>query len=391
MPSPFPIAPGRNGCGCPPTENAGPISVSSQRSSSRSRSGRSLTIYALLELALKGGVIDGPDHILIRPLRAWANRVLPFRRAISIDFEYRADPGCNPHVWCLVATDLTTGQEIGRWWRDKLLTMHKAPFPTDRDTLVVSYAISAEMACFLQLSWKPPEYLLDLYAEYRWFTNGKHLVFGGKDATKLKKHKNSMLAAAFILGVPTMDTARKEEMRQLAMTRWSFAPEEQTEEMNYCAEDTTIAGGIFNKLAQFIDWPRALLRGRYGLAIARMERIGVPIDVTYWRRLQANWNNILRDLIEVTNTDYGVFRNGVVSDDLLADYAKREGYEWPLTATGRLRRDKKAMKQLALMHPKVNALKELLSTMGKGRLMNLAVGPDGYNRTADPVPRGDRT
>ena len=28
-----------------------------------------LTIYALLELALKGGVIDGPDHILIRPLR----------------------------------------------------------------------------------------------------------------------------------------------------------------------------------------------------------------------------------------------------------------------------------------------------------------------------------
>ena len=28
-----------------------------------------LTIYTLLELALKGGVIDGPDHILIRPLR----------------------------------------------------------------------------------------------------------------------------------------------------------------------------------------------------------------------------------------------------------------------------------------------------------------------------------
>jgi hypothetical protein len=307
--------------------------------------------------------------------------VLPFRRAISIDFEYRADPGCNPHVWCLVATDLTTGKEICRWWRDKLLTMHKAPFPTDRDTLVVSYAISAEMACFLQLGWKPPEYLLDLYAEYRWFTNGKHLVFGGKDAVKLKKHKNSMLAAAFILGVPTMDTARKEEMRQLAITRWSFVPEEQTEEMNYCSEDTATACGIYHKLAPFIDWPRALLRGRYGLAIARMERTGVPIDATCWHHLQADWNNILSDLIVVTDADYGVFRDGEVSDDLLAKYAKREGYDWPLTATGRLRRDKKAMKQLALMHPKVNALKELLSTMGKGRLMNLAVGPDGYNRT----------
>jgi hypothetical protein len=28
-----------------------------------------LTIFDFLELALKGGVIDGPDHILIRPLR----------------------------------------------------------------------------------------------------------------------------------------------------------------------------------------------------------------------------------------------------------------------------------------------------------------------------------
>src|SRR5271166_3697875 len=115
--------------------------------------------------------------------------MLPFRRAISIDFEYRADPGCHPHVWCLVATDIVTGGEIGRWWRDKLLTMHEAPFPIDRDTLVVSYAMSAEMSCFLQLGWTPPEYLLDVYAEYRWSTNGKCLVFGGKDAAKLKKHK----------------------------------------------------------------------------------------------------------------------------------------------------------------------------------------------------------
>jgi DNA polymerase I len=304
-----------------------------------------------------------------------------FRRWISIDFEFRADPGCRPYVWCLVATDVITGKEIGRWWRDELLTMHKAPFPTDRDTLIVSYAMSAEMSCFLQLGWKPPEYLLDLYAEFRWFTNGKKLVFGGKDATKLRKHKSSMLAAAFTLGVPTMDTARKEEMRNLAITRWSFAPEEQAELMDYCAEDTTIAAGIFHKLAPLIDWPRALLRGRYGLAIARMERCGVPIDVALWHRLQADWSNTLDNLIEVTDADYGVFRDGEVADDLLAKYAIDEGWEWPLTPTGKLRRDKKTMKQLATLHPKVNALKELLSTMGKGRLMNLAVGLDGYNRT----------
>jgi hypothetical protein len=305
----------------------------------------------------------------------------PFQRVISIDFEYRADPGCHPHIWCLVARDVAAGQEIGRWWRDKLLAMHQAPFPTDRDTLVISYAMSAEMSCFLQLNWKPPEYLLDAYSEYRWATNGRSLMFGGKDAAKLRKHKNSMLAAAFILGVPTMDTARKEEMRTLAMTRWDFSEAEQNEMQDYCAEDTDIAGQIYTRLEPGFDWPRALLRGRYGLAIARMERTAVPLDVQCWDLLRGGWNETRTRLIEAVDAKYGVFRDGEVSDELLARYARDKGYEWPLTATGLLRRDKKTMKQLATLHPEINLLKELLNTIGKGRLMDLAVGPDGYNRT----------
>jgi hypothetical protein len=311
--------------------------------------------------------------------------VHPFRRAISIDFEFRADPGCRPHIWCLAAKDLTTGKEIGRWWRNKLLTMREAPFPIDRDTVVMSYAISAEMACFLELGWRPPEYLLDLYAEFRWTTNGRKLVFKGKDVKKLKKHKSSMLAAAFIFGIPTMDTTHKEEMRQLAITRWEFTPAEQTELMDYNAEDVDITGKIFDALAPILDWPRALLRGRYGLAIARMERTGVPIDTSRWERLCDGWSGIKGQLIEALDAEYKVFRDGEVDDDLLYEYAKRENLlgVWPMTAGGRhLRRDKEIMKQLAALRPEqLNDLKELLATIGKGRLLDLAVGPDGYNRT----------
>jgi hypothetical protein len=51
--------------------------------------------------------------------------VLPFRCVVSIDFEYRADPGHRPHVWCLVARDHDQG-EIGRWWRNELLTQARS-------------------------------------------------------------------------------------------------------------------------------------------------------------------------------------------------------------------------------------------------------------------------
>jgi hypothetical protein len=89
---------------------------------------------------------------------------VPFRRVTCIDFEYRADPGERPHVWCLAAKDLTTGRMM-HWWRDELLTMRTPPFDIGPDALVCSYAMSAEMSCFLQLGWQPPAYLLDLYAE----------------------------------------------------------------------------------------------------------------------------------------------------------------------------------------------------------------------------------
>jgi hypothetical protein len=308
--------------------------------------------------------------------------MLPFRRAISIDFEFRADPGCHPHVWCLTAKDKHTG-EAKRWWRNELLTMREAPFPADRDTVVMSYAMSAEMACFLELGWRPPEYLLDLYAEFRWATNGQQLMFGGKDAAKLKKHKHSMLAAAFTFGIPAMDTTRKEEMRALAITRQEFAPEEQAELMDYCAEDVEITDKLLEALVPLIDWPRALLRGRYGLAVARMERTGVPIDLPCWNHLRANWNSVIRRLIDTTDAAYGVFHDGHFSDQRLADYVARKGYgdHWGRTSTGQLQRDKRTLKHMALLHPDMNPLKELLSTLGESRLLGLATGPDGYNRT----------
>jgi hypothetical protein len=312
---------------------------------------------------------------------------LPFRRVISIDFEYRADPGCLPHVWCLVARDAVTGREIGRWWRNRLLKMRQPPFPTDRDTLVTSYGISAEMACFLQLGWKPPEYLLDLYAEFRWLTNGRTLEFAGKDMNKLKKHKSSMLAAAFILDVPTMDIAHKEAMRQMFITQRDFTADQRAQGMDYCSDDTLITHNILRRMEPALDLPRALLRGRFGLAIACMERVATPVDNVNVARINADWPGLMRDIVGVAQDMYGVFKNGEISDELLIGYAKRHDMlgRWPKTKTGKLSYGKKTMKRLVEVYPQLDILKEILSTKGATKLLGLAIGPDGRNRV-DLIP-----
>ena len=49
---------------------------------------------------------------------------------------------------------------------------------------------------------------------------------------------------------------------------------------------------LLPRMAPTIDWPRALLRGRYMGAVARMERAGVPIDTAMHRRMIGNWELI---------------------------------------------------------------------------------------------------
>jgi hypothetical protein len=56
-----------------------------------------------------------------------------------------------------------------------------------------------------------------------------------------------------------------------------------------------------------IDLPRALLRGRYMAAAARMEWNGVPVDAETLARLRENWEPIKGRLIAAVDASYGVF------------------------------------------------------------------------------------
>src|SRR5262249_5605522 len=64
---------------------------------------------------------------------------------------------------------------------------------------------------------------------------------------------------------------------------------------------------LLPRMAPHLDLPRALLRGRYMTAAARMEWNGVPIDTDALGRLRGNWDRIKARLVREVDRDYRGF------------------------------------------------------------------------------------
>ena len=85
---------------------------------------------------------------------------------------------------------------------------------------------------------------------------------------------------------------------------WTDA--ERAQILDYCESDVAALTRLLPVMVPSIDLPRALLRGRYMAAAARMERNGVPIDVSTLDLLKENWEKIQDQLIAEIDAEYGV-------------------------------------------------------------------------------------
>jgi DNA polymerase I len=291
--------------------------------------------------------------------------VIPFREAWCVDFEFRADPGERPYVVCMVAKELHSGREI--WmWRDELLALRRAPFDTSADAALVAYYASAELGCFLELGWPLPVNVIDLFVEHRVETNGKKLPCG-----------NGLLGALAVRGLAHIDASEKEAMRQLVMTRWEWTEEERRAILNYCYESDVVGLiALLPVMAPTIDWPRALLRGRYMAAVARMERNGIPVDAALHRRLVANWGAIKRRLIAEVDKAYGVYDGTTFKRARFAQYLQANRIPWRRLPSGGLALDDNTFDEAARSHPQLLPLYELRSTLSRLRLVDIPVGAD---------------
>ena len=116
-------------------------------------------------------------------------------------------------------------------------------------------------------------------------------------------------------------------------------------------------------------------------AVARMERAGVPVDTAMLGRLRNHWSDIKLDLIAAIDKDYGVFEGGTFKAGLFAGYLVDNRIDWPRSTTGHLQLDQDTFRDMAKRYPNLEPLKELRHSLSDLRLMALAVGPDGRNRT----------
>ena len=145
-----------------------------------------------------------------------------------------------------------------RLWRDEFGTA--PPYSTGPDALFVAYYASAEIGCHLALGWPVPERVLDLYVEFRNHTNGLPTISGA-----------GLLGALAQYGLDGIGAGEKDEMRDLILRGGPWTETERTDILTYCESDVASLARLLPAMLPKIDLPRALLRGRYMAAVARME------------------------------------------------------------------------------------------------------------------------
>jgi hypothetical protein len=130
-----------------------------------------------------------------------------------------------------------------------------------------------------------------------------------------------------------------------------------------------------------IDLPRALLRGRYMAAAARIEWTGVPIDASDLRTLQANWTAIQERLIDRIDAGRGIYVGTTFKAERFATWLIEQSIAWPRLASGALDLSDDCFHEMSRAYPdRVSPIRELRRALSQMRLEELAVGTDGRNR-----------
>ncbi len=291
-----------------------------------------------------------------------------FREVVLADFEFQAPPGERPTPVCLVARELGSGR-IHRLWQDDLQRRAEPPYPVGSDCLFVAYYASAELGCHLALGWHLPVNVLDLFAEFRTLTNGRPTPHGA-----------GLLGALTYFRLDAMAAAEKEGMRDLALRGGPWTNDERAALLQYCESDVVALGKLLDRLRSRLDMPRALIRGRYMKAAARMEEYGVPIDTTALSTLRDEWSAIQDGLIARVDAGYRVYEGRTFKRDRFVAWLAAQRIPWPRLASGQLNLEDDTFRQMARAYPILEPLRQLRVSLSQLRLHELPVGQDGRNR-----------
>jgi DNA polymerase-1 len=292
----------------------------------------------------------------------------PFREVWLADFEFRAPAGERPAPICMVAWELRSGRAL-RLWQDELLARRVAPYPLGPEALFVAYYASAELGCHLTLGWPMPARILDLFAEFRCLTSGLTVPCG-----------NGLLGAMAYFGLDAIGSDQKATMRELAQRGGPYTDEEKAALLDYCEGDVLALSKLLPVMLPRIDLPRALLRGRYMAAAARIEWNGIPMDVDTLDRLRNNWTGIQNRLIATIDREYRIYEGRTFKTERFVAWLARKGIPWPMLRPGLPDLTEDTFRQMARSYVEVAPISELRHALSQLRLSELAVGSDGRKR-----------
>jgi hypothetical protein len=269
----------------------------------------------------------------------------------------------------MVAQEYHTRRTI-RLWLDGEPVSQWPPFSLGPDTLFVAFFASAEMGCFLVLGWSMPTYVLDLYVEFK-----RHIC--GRDG---EPGKPSLIYALDHYGLDSLEATEKEEMRRLATRGSPYTDAEREALITYCEADVSALIRLLPRMLPHIDLPRAILRGQFMQAVARIEYSGIPVDGQTLALLDEHWESLQLEMIRVVDSDYGVFEGTHFRVERFARWLAHQGIPWPRRKSGELEINDDAFKDMAESHPVLQPLRQLRQALDMLHLADLPVGSDGRNR-----------
>jgi len=301
-----------------------------------------------------------------------------FEQIWIVDTEYTATPGEHVIPICLVAHEVKTNKRV-HLWQDELKV---CPYPLDGRSLVVAYANTAELGFHLSCGWGLPERTIDLYAEFRCLTNickpPRYLRVADNNGTP----SANLLGAAAYFGLPHIDSTEKEFYRELCIRGGPFTNEEREGILRYCAEDVELTVKLWHKMSTRItNEGQALLRGDYTKAVARMEWVGIPLDMELWKRLEDRWDDVRRHFISLENHKFNcVYEGTTFKQNRFQEYLTSLGIIWPITETGRPVLRDETWGQEIRRHPELEPLWRLYQMVNELRPREFSIGKDGRNR-----------
>ena len=298
-----------------------------------------------------------------------------FREIWGWDFEYRQDRNHCPVPVALFAKERRTGRTLSMR-RAELLACSKIPFDAGRDTLITDYSGVAELTCCNVLAWPLPHNVLCTYTE----TNA---AINGLDIVGLEQKRPKLREACDLFGINyTMTPERKQHMIDTVINNVEYTEDQWREIEAGNRDDVMIEGELFGAIAQTIDLPAALFRGRYLKPVAAMELRGLPADVGYLRELEENWPALRMYFIQRDDHLHLYDGDGSFREERMEALIEARGWTWPRTPTGKPELKAETLGKMVRRYPELKPfqrLRDQIAELRLGAFLN-TIGDDGASR-----------